>query len=197
MSDDKPHNSNDESVKILDHNYDDIRELDHPLPRWWLGIFFLTIVFSVFYVGYYMLGSGPSSLQELRTSMSEIAARKPPETANTSPSAEVLLAAVKDPAKLKHGAEVFAGKCLACHGDKGQGLIGPNLTDDFWLHGKGTLLDVQTVVANGVPEKGMPPWAAILTPEEMIDVVAFVHSLHGTNPANAKAPQGEKQEFKD
>lgn len=188
----------DEAV-LLDHSYDGIRELDHVLPRWWLWLFYVTIVFAAWYVGYYMSGYGPSPRQELAVAMKEIEAMKPAQEPNAGGSGEEekLLAAFKDAGKLKHGSEVFQGKCLACHGDKGQGLIGPNLTDDYWIHGKGTMKDVAAVVTTGVPDKGMPPWGPILTPDELTDVVAFIHSLHGSNPAGAKAPQGDKQDFKD
>jgi cytochrome c oxidase cbb3-type subunit 3 len=157
-----------------------------------------TIIFAAWYCGYYLSGHGPGSRQELAGDMKVIsdlrAQAAPPPTQNNS---QDLLAAYKDPAKLKHGAEVFVSKCVACHGDKGQGVIGPNLTDDYWIHGKGTLADIAEVVATGVPDKGMPPWGPVLAPDELRDVVAFVHSLHGTNPPGAKPPQGDLQQFAD
>ncbi len=188
-----------EEKLLLDHDYDGIKELDHVLPRWWLGIFWATIIFSAWYVGYYMSGYGPTPKQELEIALAQIEVNKTKAASSSQGGNEeaVLLAAFKNPEKLKHGNEVYAGKCLACHGDKGQGVVGPNLTDDFWIHGKGTLKDVAKVVADGIPDKGMPPWAQLLTPDELIDVVAFVHSLHGTNPPGAKSAQGEKQESKD
>ena len=186
-----------EESLLMDHNYDGIQELDHVLPRWWLGIFYATIVFAAWYAGYYLSGHGPTPQQELVVAMKQIEAMKPPEAVPAAGDGAALLAAFKDPLKLKHGSEVFAGKCVACHGDKGQGVVGPNLTDDFWLHGTGTLKDIAAVVTSGVPEKGMPPWGPVLAADELRDVVAFVHSLHGSNPPGAKAPQGEKQEYKD
>lgn len=189
---------NDEKSLLLDHNYDGIQELDHVLPRWWLWLFYSTIVFAAWYAGYYMSGNGPTPQQELAVAMQEIAALKPVVTPTEKAGEnESLLAALKDPTKLKMGSEVYAGKCFACHGDKGQGVVGPNLTDDYWIHGKGTLKDVVEVVAAGIPEKGMPPWGTVLTSDELRNVVAFVHSLHGSNPAGAKTAQGDKQDFKD
>lgn len=182
---------------LLGHNYDGIEELDHVLPRWWLWLFYITMVFAAWYAGYYLLGSGPSSRQELTAAMKELDALKPTQVPETGNSAEALLAAFKDPTKINHGKEIFAAKCVACHGANGQGVIGPNLTDDFWIHGKGTLKDIASVIATGVPDKGMPPWGPLLTAEEQRDVGGFVHSIHGTNPAGAKPPQGEKQDFKD
>lgn len=186
-----------EEKLVLDHNYDGIRELDHVLPRWWLWLFYSTIVFAAWYSGYYLSGNGPNPKQELAVAMKQIDSMKPAAPPPSNDQSSDLLAAYKDPAKLKHGSEVFAGKCIACHGDKAQGVIGPNLTDDYWIHGKGTLKDIAAVVTSGVPDKGMPPWGPILTADELRDVVAFVHSMHGSKPAGAKAQQGELQEFKD
>lgn len=183
---------------LLDHNYDGIQELDHMLPRWWVWLFYCTIVFSAWYVGYYMSGYGPTPEQELAIVMKEIEAKRPVATATGSGGEETaLLAAYKDPEKLKLGLEVYKGKCLACHGDKGQGVVGPNLTDDYWIHGQGTLKDLAKMISEGVPAKGMPPWGPVLTPQELQNTAAYVHSLYGTNPAGAKAPQGTQHEFKD
>ena len=192
----KPQLQKGEEQLLLNHNYDGIHELDHVLPRWWLWLFYVTIIFAAWYSGYYLSGNGPTPQQELKTAMKEFENLKP-KSASPEKDTAALLAAYKDPQKLKHGAEIFAAKCLACHGDKGQGIVGPNLTDDFWLHGDGRLEEISEVVINGVAEKGMPPWGSILTPEEIRDVSAFIHSLHGSNPASPKAPQGAKFEFKD
>jgi cytochrome c oxidase cbb3-type subunit 3 len=87
------------------------------------------------------------------------------------------------------GQAVFAGKCAACHGAEGQGLIGPNLTDKFWIHGKGLRADILKTVSDGVVEKGMPAWAAMLKEEELFAVVGYVYSLRA-NPKAGKEPQG-------
>ena len=97
---------------------------------------------------------------------------------------------IADPNSVKAGKEIFLSKCSSCHGEHGQGIIGPNLTDHFWLHGKGTAVDIFKTVDKGVPDKGMPPWGPILAASEVKNVVAFVKTLQGTNPANPKAPQG-------
>ena len=176
---------------LLDHDYDGIHELDHMLPRWWVWIFVGTVIFAVWYVGYYMSGHGPSPREELEASLAKIDAMKPAAAPSSGGDEAALLAALTDPAKRKSGQEVYMGKCLACHGDKGQGLIGPNLTDDYWIHGAGTPQDIAKVISEGVADKGMPPWGPILTPDELRDAVAFIHSIHGSNPAGAKPPQGE------
>ena len=180
-----------EESLLLDHNYDGIQELDHPLPRWWVSLFYLTIVFAAGYVSYYMTGIGPSLREELATSLAEIEARKPaPQPGGDGLSDEALIALAAQPEKVANGKDVFAGKCAACHGDKGQGIIGPNLTDDHWLHGTGKPSEVAAIVRDGVVEKGMPPWGPVLTPDELKNVTAYIRSIHGTKPAGAKEPQG-------
>lgn len=184
----------DEEGLLLDHDYDGIQELDHPLPFWWLGILWGTVIFSVFYVAYYMVGSGPSLEDELLVDLKKIEDVRPKNTADLF-SNETIVAHLKDAGQLAQGKEVFASKCAACHGPNGEGLIGPNLTDNFWLHGSGAPKDVAMAIYDGVAEKGMPPWGPVLSTDELINVTAFIRSLHGTEPTNAKAPQGNEFEF--
>jgi cytochrome c oxidase cbb3-type subunit III len=183
----------DEEALLLSHEYDGIQELDHPLPSWWLWIFYVTIIFSVFYVGYYMTGIGPTLKEELDVAMAEIEAKRASKVATSEPSdlETVILASLQSPDKLKSGNAVYTGKCAACHGDVGQGLIGPNLTDDYWVHG-GTLSEIAAIIRDGVAEKGMPPWGAILSEDELYDVTAYIRSLRGSNPPNAKESEGIK-----
>lgn len=187
----------DEEKLVLDHNYDGIQELDHPLPGWWLAIFYISIAFSAVYVAYYMTGIGPTLRDEMNATLQEFEAKKPQmPAASSAPNDDALLAMVADKARVQSGAEVFAGKCAACHGAQGQGQIGPNLTDDFWIHGGGGPSDIMKVVRDGVADKGMPPWGPVLKDDEMINVMLFIRSIHGTNPPNAKEPQGAQQPWK-
>jgi cytochrome c oxidase cbb3-type subunit 3 len=111
---------------------------------------------------------------------------KMPKSLISTNETEELLAAVG----VDLGKENFTAKCVACHGQKGEGLIGPNLTDKYWLHGNGTRKDILVVIRAGVPEKGMPSWGALLKAEEQLSIAAYIYSLRNSNPANAKAPQG-------
>ena len=179
--------------KPLDHAYDGIQEYDNPLPGWWLATFYITIVFAVLYIGYYHVGSGPGPHEELASDLAEIKAQASANTPKEPPlTEEAMMAVYADAGRRDSGKKVFVEKCASCHAVDGGGLIGPNLTDNFWIHGKGTMVDVASVVSEGVLDKGMPPWKTMLKKDEIQNVVAYVHSLKGTKPANPKAAQGNE-----
>ncbi len=179
---------------IRGHTYDGIREYDNPMPGWWTWLFIATVAFAPLYVvGVHVfdwiddygddLAEAQAELAEIR----EVYASTGPAF-KTDPGALEEYAA--DPAFAEAGAATFQGVCAACHGDAGQGLIGPNLTDDYWLHG-GTPEDVYRAIAEGFPAQGMPAWDGQLTAEEQAQVMAYVVSLRGTDPPGAKEPQGD------
>jgi len=182
-----------EQDHILEHNYDGIQEYDNPMPRWWVYIFWATIVFSVLYwLNVPVIGKGRGRIADYERDMAAAAAASA-RLAATQPggaSPEQLAALAKDPAALALGKQTFAQNCAACHRADGGGQIGPNLTDDAWLHGA-ALEQIHKTVADGVLEKGMPPWGKVLKPAQLDAVVAYVSTLRGTNPPNPKAPQGE------
>jgi cytochrome c oxidase cbb3-type subunit 3 len=141
---------------------------------------------------------GGSLAQEFTDSMKVIKAAQPVQVApGGGLTDEQLIAAFKDPAHIAAGKEVFEKNCTSCHGHNAEGLIGPNLTDDNWIHGAGMPIDIVTTITNGVAEKGMPTWGPVLKAEEIVNAGAFVRSLHGTKPANPKEPQGPAYEFKE
>ncbi len=177
--------------KLTDHNYDGIQELDNDLPKWWLASFYITIIYAVIYYGYYELGSGPSIQQEFESDIAAIDVKRASSSSQSSfPNESKLSAYLNNNEKLVTGKAVYQSKCLSCHGDKGQGTIGPNLTDNYWVHGDGKAVNIAKVIHSGVPEKGMPPWSAILSEDEAYAVTSYVKSLQGTNPPGAKEPQG-------
>lgn len=176
--------------ELLDHNYDGIQELDNMLPRWWLATFYLTIVFSIIYFGYYELGTGQSIDQEFTADIAALEAKTLASGKVAFPDENKLKSVLASADSKVKGHDVFRVRCASCHGDKGQGLIGPNLTDSYWLHGDGKPESIGKTIYGGVPEKGMPPWGPVLSEEEVYAVTAFVVSLKGSNPAGAKAPQG-------
>ena len=178
------------------HVYDDIVEHDNPLPTWWLWTFFLTIIFSFIYFIHYSLGTDAVTLNdELKTAMAELEKSKSAAVASAPMETEDSLTEIfAKPDMLSVGAAQFSAKCAACHGAELQGLIGPDLTDKFWIHGKATRLDLLKVVREGVPEKGMPPWGPVMKRDEIYAVVSFILSKKGSHPAGSKGPQGDAVE---
>lgn len=183
----KPH---DDEPLMLDHDYDGIRELDNQLPEWWLAIFFATIIFAFIYWLHYQIAGGLTTRQELAVAMKKIQEQRPAGPQFTDEK----LAALFSADAISKGREVFAGKCAACHGPAGGGLIGPNLTDKFWLHGKGSRTDIATVIAVGVTDKGMPAWGETLPEGDVVAAAAFVYSLKNSNVPGGKPPQGQEAE---
>lgn len=182
-----------EQDHLLEHNYDGIQEFDNPMPRWWVYIFWATIVFSVLYwLNVPGIGIGKGRIANYNRDMAAAAAaaarRQAAEPASASP--EQLASLTKDASVLALGKQTFGQNCVACHRADAGGQIGPNLTDDYWLHGA-AIQQIQATVTNGVLEKGMPPWGKVLKPAQLEAVVAYVFTLRGTNPASPKAPQGD------
>lgn len=174
--------------RIIEHSYDGIQEYDNPMPRWWVYTFWGTIVFAVLYalnVG--GIGTNGGRIAEYEKDMAAFRAAHPAPTGPANP--EVLLALTKDTHEVSEGKKVFLKNCVACHGPDGGGLIGPNLTDDAWLHG-GKIEQINATVTNGVLAKGMPPWGKMLSRKEVDEVTAYVWTLHGSTPAKPKAPEG-------
>lgn len=182
-----------ESEIILDHNYDGIRELDNHLPPWWKWLFYITIVFGVVYMAaYHVFDSMPLQTEEYEMAMAEAEEARLARMAN-APALDIdesNVEFVEDPVALSKGKQVFNLNCQQCHKEDGGGGIGPNLTDDYWLHG-GSIQDIFRTIKVGVPEKGMISWEPLLSPEQMQNVASYVMTLRGTEPANPKEPQGE------
>ncbi len=175
----------------LDHNYDGIRELDNHLPPWWVNMFILTIIWSVGYMYFYHWGgSGINQAeeykQEVETAKKEIAIALAGK-ANALDESNVI--AMTETSDLGQGELIFKSACAACHGQYGEGTVGPNFTDEYWLHGGG-IKDLFKTIKYGVPEKGMIAWSSQLKPSDIQKVSSYILTLKGTNPPNPKAPQG-------
>ncbi|MCC7053164.1 MAG: c-type cytochrome [Gemmatimonadaceae bacterium] len=173
--------------RLIDHSYDGIQEYDNPMPAWWVTVFWATIVFSIAYYLVPGLGLGQGRMHEYDTDMAAFRAAHPVNTGGSDPAQ--LLAVAAKPDEVAEGKKIFIAKCAACHAADGGGVIGPNLTDDAWIHG-GTIDSIYATVNNGVLAKGMPNWGKLLKPDEMSEVVAYVWTLHGTTPAKPKAAEG-------
>lgn len=171
--------------------HDGIEEHDNHLPRWWLLTLFGAIVFSFGYWFYYQHLTGPGQRAELAAEEKRLADLRE-KALSSKISDDSLLAMSKEPAAVGRGAELFKANCVACHEAKGQGKIGPNLTDPYWIHG-GKPTQIFRVVVDGVPDKGMLSWGPVLGAAKLQDVVAFVLTLKNTN-VQGKEPQGTKEE---
>lgn len=217
--------------KLMDHDYDGIKELDNDLPRWWMYLFYVTIIWAALYLLYYhVFDIGYLSKDEYRKEMNSAYVRPAQENARlmgilpeyrsplynpdgdwtplkeasgvkveeyveyTAESDTFTYLAVDDASSLEIGDQVFQRNCAQCHGKLGEGGIGPNLTDDYWIHG-GRFADIVKSVKYGYPAKGMVSWRGTLNPEQIIQVSSHITTLRGTNPPNAKAPQGDLVEM--
>lgn len=177
--------------KLLDHEYDGIQEYDNPLPGWWQLLFWGTIVFSAVYMLYYHAGEGQSELQQYEADMLVLGEMQAKEALSAGPVTDATLEGLRANQGMMLGArQLFVSKCATCHGEAGEGKIGPNLTDDYWLHG-GLPTNIHKTITEGVPAKGMISWKLQLRPGEIAALSAYVTTLHGTNPPNPKEPQGE------
>lgn len=180
--------------KVL-HDVDGIEEYDNPMPGWLMAIFWGAILFSILYMGFYALAFGENTMvSEYRgETVAELAAVQAYFDANplVPPTASDILAGAANPEVLALGRQRFTRTCAACHGERAQGLIGPNLTDSHWLHG-GQVTQIFQTVAKGVPAKGMPPWGRALSPEELSALVSYIRSLQGSAPADGRPPEGEQ-----
>lgn len=177
---------------LLDHNYDGIQELDNSLPPWWKYGFYLTIVVSFIYIYRYHVGhTGLSQNEEFVAEMQkgeEDKAAYLAQAANKVDETNVTL--LTDAAAIASGKDVYVKNCAACHVADGGGNVGPNLTDDYWLHG-GSIADVFKSVKYGWQDKGMKSWKDDLSPGQIQQVASYIKSLKGTKPAAPKAPQGD------
>jgi cytochrome c oxidase cbb3-type subunit 3 len=179
-----------EHDQLLDHEYDGIREYDNPLPLWWKAIFWGSFVFSLgYFFHYHLSGNGQSVAAAYEADMRE--AREAEAKANLAQpvSEESLGKLMADAGLMSDAKALFVAKCAACHGDKAQGLIGPNLTDNAWIHGAGTLKDIFGVINEGVLAKGMPAWGRQLSPIEVRKLAAFVGTQRG-KAVPGKPPEG-------
>lgn len=181
-----------EETILLDHNYDGIKELDNNLPPWWKYGFYLTIFVAVIYlINYHILKTSPLQAEEYTISMkkaeSDIAEFMKTSANNVDESTVKLLT---DPADLASGKEIFMTICSACHGKFGEGTVGPNLTDDYWIH-PGSVKEIFKTIKYGYPDKGMKSWKEDYSPMQIAQLTSYIKTLRGTNPPKPKDKQGD------
>ncbi|MBD1362414.1 c-type cytochrome [Mucilaginibacter sp. ZT4R22] len=184
-----------EKDMIIPHEYDGIQELNNPTPAWFMVLFYGTVAIGIAYMlVYHVFNLGQLQDAEYNTEVAQAEVAKKiylSKAANRVDESTVKL--VTDPAALAEGRTVFKASCAPCHGENGQGVVGPNLTDEYWLHGS-KVSDVFKTIKYGVVAKGMPTWEKQLSPKQIADVSNYILSLKGTHPAGAKEAQGEKEE---
>jgi len=177
---------------IPDHEYDGIKEYDNPIPPWLSLIFIGTIVWSLFYVVAINLGYIDDYHTNLAQNQEELTLMRTRAASNTEEmSAETLQKAVGNEEKIASGETLFMDNCSNCHGKKAEGMVGPNLTDKYWIHG-GDLTSIYQTIKNGVDGKGMPAWGPQMDQEQMVAVTTYVRSVQGNDPSGAKKPQGDE-----
>jgi cytochrome c oxidase cbb3-type subunit 3 len=189
MSNDNVNNGGEEfEANLMDHEYDGIREYDNPLPAWWTWTWIATIVFCVPYVFWYHLGEGPSLDDKYQAELEAFAAKLVETYGDLEATPETIASFMHDPVAMSGMASQFRGKCAQCHLEDGSGQVGPNLTDDAWLH-VSDLTDIVKVLQEGVPQKGMPAWGDQFTDTQLVLMAAYVASLREA-PKDGKEPQG-------
>ncbi len=183
-----------EHTIVLDHEYDGIHELDNSLPPWWKWGFVMTIVFAFAYMWYYHMADGPNQIDEYVAAVAKGEQEKAAylEKAGNSVD-ENTVTLIADAGQLADAKVLYNNTCAACHREDGGGAVGPNLTDEYWLHG-GSLKDVFKSVKYGWKDKGMPEWQHNMSASQLAGITSYIITLRGKNPVGAKAPQGELYE---
>lgn len=177
----------------LDHDFDGIKELNNPIPPWFNVLFYGSIVVAFAYFMYFhVFDAGTLQAQEYKNEL-QIAEKQKADYVKKAGNLidENSVTLLTDAGRLKSGEQVYATKCAVCHGEKGEGKVGPNLTDEYWLHG-GTIQEVFKSIKYGWPSKGMVAWQNSMNGGQMQELASYILSIQGTNPAGAKEPQGEK-----
>lgn len=173
------------------HNYDGIRELDNITPPWFIAAFAATIIFAFVYIyRYQIVHSAPSQLEEYETEMREAKIVQDSLLKLEGNSVDENTVTMLGKSDIDAGHKLYIANCAACHGELGQGGVGPDFADDYWLH-KGSIKDIFISIKYGWVDKGMKSWKEDFSPIQIAQLASFVKSLKGTNPPGAKEKQGE------
>ena len=174
----------------IEENHDGITELDNRVPPWFNYLFGGTIFFAIMYMlDYHVWRSSPLPLAEYAQELAAADISRRVRVAAEGSINEEALEPLTDEASIAAGHERFSKNCVTCHGANGGGIVGPNLTDRYWINGGG-IKNVYATIKNGVPQKGMISWKLVFTPKEIQQIASFILTLQGTNPVNAKKPEG-------
>ena len=176
---------------LLDHNYDGIKELDNALPPWWKYGFYITIFVAIFYIlKFEVWHEGMNPTEEYNTEMAEAKLETDQYLASMKENVDEKSVMMLDAAGIHAGKLLFTKTCVACHTESGAGGVGPNLTDNYSIHGA-KIQDIFKTIKYGYPDKGMQSWQSNFSPVEIQQLSSYIKSLSNTNVPNGKAPQGD------
>ncbi|MDX9923566.1 MAG: cbb3-type cytochrome c oxidase N-terminal domain-containing protein [Ignavibacteriaceae bacterium] len=175
---------------MFHHDFDGIKELDNKIPPWFNILFYGSIIWSVIYMFvFHIAGDGNIQIAEYQTEIQAASTEREILIKTGAFLNEETVTVLTDAPSLSEGKDIYLKNCASCHGNNGEGMVGPNLTDSYWIHG-GDIKSIFKTIKYGVPAKGMISWESQLAPKKMQEVSSYIKSLHGTNPANAKAQEG-------
>jgi len=182
----------DEAEIDMGHSYDGIRELDNVLPPWFTWTFVGTIIFGLVYLWRFHASANPApdQYQEYAHSVAQAKIKLDAYLASKGDAVDETNVVMLGGSEIEAGQKLYTANCVACHGGKGEGGVGPNLTDDYWIHG-GSLGDIFKTIKVGVVEKGMQSWKDVFSATQIAQISSYIKSVHGTNPPGGKAPQGD------
>jgi len=176
--------------ELMAHEYDGIREYDNPTPGWWHAIFLATILLCLPYIAVYHMSPLPWSPQaRYETAVAEHFRRQFAKFGDLQGDGATIAGLAASPEYMNAVSATFISKCASCHGKNGEGLVGPNLTDDHYKNVK-SLADLYNVISEGVVAKGMPAWKIQIPQVERVLLAAYVATLRGTD-APGRAPEGD------
>ena len=188
-------NDNPDKHLILNHDADGIKELDNNLPRWWLWLLNISIIYGLAYMAYFhVFDIGHSAKVTFQRKAYQALLDQRERDATTSGEAELNLQPLSEVEALAAGETIFVANCLVCHTATGGGSLGPNLCDEYFLHGP-TFSDSYQTIKNGVVAKGMIAWKKQLKPDQIHSVASYIWTFRGSNPDNPKAPEGDHHSF--
>ncbi len=177
---------------MFEHDFDGIHELDNKIPPWFNILFYGTIVFAAIYLMvFHVFHLKPLMIEEYADEVRTAQIHQEELIRTGALINENTVILLNDAQSLDEGKTTFMANCVPCHGQHGEGTVGPNLTDDYWIHGGG-IKNLFHTIKTGVPEKGMISWGTLLNPKKIQEVASYVISLHGSNPPNGKPPEGQK-----
>jgi len=179
---------------VMDHEFDGIQEFDNRLPNWWLWLMWGSMVFALIYwVFFHTLGVGVLPVERFEMEMQVAQEAQIARALEAGIDNEFFVMMSQNEEKVADGREIFVKHCVACHLDQGQGSVGPNLTDGYWVHGCEPMQMLKTI-NDGVAAKGMPAWMNQLGPTRVNAVLAYILTIKDTE-VTGKAPEGEPCSF--